>query len=364
VNRPLVLGRFRGVEIVLDVSMLLLTLLLVVSLYADLVSGSGGGGTATIVFAALGGVLFLGGVVLHELSHTQLALQRGLDVTRIRLFLLGGVSEIQEEAATPGDELAIAVAGPITSGLLGGGLVALTLLIPETWDQAGRVVLVSGWAHLALAVFNVLPGFPLDGGRALRALLWSRRGDKEAATMTTVRVGRQFGLVVIGVGAWLAIRGLVVVGMWAALVGWFVNRTATTAAARERFLSKVRGHTLREVMRPITETVDENLTVERLVDLYTVGPRLATQAVEHDGRIVALIGEEEIADLDAAARAATRVADVMVHVGPDDVATADTDLVDLLQRASSPSRRVLVTEGQRAIGVVTSDEFGRFLRAT
>ncbi len=362
-NRPLVLGRFRGVEIVLDISMLLLTFLLVVSLYADL-AGGGGGGPGTAILAALGGVLFLGGVVLHELSHTQLALQRGLTVARIRLFLLGGVSEIQEEATTPRDELAIAVAGPITSGLLGGALVLLALTLPDTWEQAARVVLVSGWAHLALAVFNILPGFPLDGGRALRAVLWSRRGDKTAATMTAIWFGRQFGLVVIGVGAWMAFRGLLVAGMWAALVGWFVNRTAAAAAAREQFLARIRGHTLRDVMRPITETVDKDITVERLVELYTVGPRLATQAVEDGGRIVALVGEGEIADLEPEQRMSSRVAEIMVPVGPDDVADADTDLVEVLQRESSPSRRLVVTEGNRAVGVVTSDEFGRFLRTS
>lgn len=361
-NRPIVLGRYRGVEIVLDASMLLLTLLLVVSLYADLASAPEGGGFGTVVFAALGGVLFLGGVILHEVSHTELALQRGLAVARIRLFLLGGVSEIEEDAATARDEFAIAVAGPITSALLGGALVVLAVVVPSSWGQVDRVVLVSGWAHLALAVFNILPGFPLDGGRALRALLWARRGDKQSATATTLGVGRRFGLVVIGVGAWLAIRGLLVAGMWAALVGWFVNRTATAAAAREEFLERLRGHTLRDVMRPITETVDKDISVQRLVDLYTVGPRLATQAVEVGGRIVALVGESEIAALDDALRRTTPVAEVMVPVGPDDVVTAETDLVKLLQRSSSPSRRILVTEGDRAIGVVTSDEFGRFLR--
>lgn len=363
-SRPFVLGRVRGVEIVLDLSMLLLTFLLIVSLYADLAGGAGGGSPGAALLATLGGALFLGGVVLHEVSHTLLALRRGLTVARIRLFLLGGVSEIQEEATTPRDELAIAVAGPITSGLLGAALVALAVTLPETWEQAARVVLVSGWAHLALAVFNILPGFPLDGGRALRALLWSRRGDKNSATMTAIWFGRQFGLVVIGVGAWLAFRGMLVAGMWAALVGWFVNRTASAAGVREQFLARVRGHTLRDVMRPITETVDKDVTVERLVELYTIGPRLATQAVEDGGRIVALVGEGEIEGLGTEERRSKRVSEIMVPVGPDDVADADTDLVEILQRESSPSRRLVVTEGNRAVGVVTSDEFGRFLRTT
>lgn len=361
-NRPITLGRYRGVEVILDTSMLLLTLLLVASLYADLVSGLGGGGVGTILLSVIGGVLFLGGVVLHEVSHTELALQRGLEVARIRLFLLGGVSEIQEEAANPRDEFAISIAGPITSAILGGGLVVLGIVLPSSWEQVTRVAIVSGWAHLALAVFNILPGYPLDGGRALRALLWRRRGDKDSATKTAVRVGRQFGLVVIGVGAWLAIRGFLIGGVWTALIGWFVNRTAAAAAVREEFLTRVRGHTLADVMRPITETVRQDLTVERLVDLYTVGPRLSTQAVEHDGRIIALVGEPEVADLAEAERTTTLVSDVMVLVGPADVIEASTDLVDLLKRETSPSRRIVVTEGPRAVGVVTSDEFGRFLR--
>ena len=361
-NKPLTLGRYRGVEVVLDISMLLLTLLLVVSLYADLTSGFGGGGVGTIALSAVGGALFLGGVILHEISHTEIALQRGLEVARIRLFLLGGVSEIQEEAAKPGDEFAISIAGPVTSGILGGGLVLLSVVLPDSWDQTTRTIQVSGWAHLALAVFNILPGYPLDGGRALRALLWGRRGDKDSATKTATWVGRQFGLVVIGIGAWLAVRGYLVGGMWTALIGWFVNRTSVAAASREDFLAKVRGHTLADVMRPITETVAQDLSVERLVDLYTVGPRLATQAVEAEGRIVALVGEPEIEDVPEEERGSTTVSEVMIEVGPDDVIEASTELVELLQRDTTPSRRIVVTEGAVAVGVVTSDEFGRFMR--
>jgi Zn-dependent protease len=363
-NRPIILGKYRGVEVVLDTSMLLLTLLLVVSLYADLASRAGGGGAASIVLAALGGVLFLGGVILHEMSHTRQALLRGLEVSRIRLFLLGGVSEIQEEAASARDEFAISIVGPVTSLLLGGGLLLLGLVLPSSWGDLTRVVFVTGWAHLALAVFNALPGYPLDGGRALRALLWRRRGDKDSATDTALRVGRQFGLVVVGVGAWLAIQGLLIAGMWTALVGWFVNRTANAAAVRERFLSQVRGYTLADVMRPITETVRKDVSVERLVDLYTVGPRLATQAVEENGRIVALVGAIEVQDVPDDDRATTMVSEIMIRVEPDDIADISTDLIELLQRESSPSRRILVTDGDTAVGVVTSDEFARFLRQT
>lgn len=361
-NRPVVLGRYRGVDVVLDTSMLLLTLLLVVSIYVDLASVPGGGDAWSAVLAVLGGVLFLGGVVLHEVSHTRLALDRGLAVARIRLYLLGGVSEIEEEAATPEDELSISIAGPVVSLLLGLGLVAVGLALPTPWHDVRRVVTVSGWAHLALAVFNALPGYPLDGGRVLRAFLWRRHGDKDRATTTALGFGRRFGLVVIGVGAFLAIRGLLVAGIWTALIGWFVNRTTVTATLRQEFIARVRGHTLADVMRPITETVPKQLTVERLVELYTVGPRLATQAVEDEGRIVGLIGERDLEATPTERRTTTTVADVMVPVGPGDVVEAATELVVLLQRDASPSRRLLVVDGDTAVGVLSSDEFGRFLR--
>ena len=361
-NRGFVLGRYRGVAVVLDTSMLLLTLLLVVSLYADLVSRLNGGGAVTVILAGLGGVLFLGGVILHEVSHTALALRRGLQVARIRLFIFGGVSEIQSEAKTANDEFAISVVGPVTSVALGGGLVLLGVLVPDSWRELSRVLVVSGWAHLALGVFNILPGFPLDGGRALRALLWRSRGDKDSATSTALLVGKRFGLVVIGVGAWLAIRGLVGAGMWVALIGWFVNRTAVAAEHRENFLERVRGHTIGDVMRPITETVRQDLTIDRLIDLYTVGPRLATQAVEVDGRIIGLIGATEIDDIDDDRRGVTSVAEVMVRIGPSDVVPATADLVEVLDRESSPSFWIVVTSGARAVGVVTGDEFKRFLR--
>ena len=202
--RPFRIARVLGVDVIGDPSLVALGVLLAWVIYLELsLPEINVSGTTAFVGALVGGVIFLGTVLAHEVSHTAVAQRRGLEVKRIRLMIFGGASELQEESDSPATEAAVAIVGPITSGLIGGGLLALSIPLDGVAEGVLRFV---GLANLALAVFNILPGMPLDGGRVLRAVLWQRTGDRDRATRLALQSGRFFGLGLIGAGAFLALR--------------------------------------------------------------------------------------------------------------------------------------------------------------
>ena len=196
------LGSVRGVEVIADSSLFVIAALLTWSLYSDIARSFPLSSSNAVLFSAVaGGFLFFASVFLHELSHSLMALRRGLPVARIRLFIFGGVSEIEEEAASPSDELAVTVAGPAASLALGALFVGLGWPLYSALPMPARVSLILGVANLSIGVFNLLPALPLDGGRMLRALVWRGSGDRSRATLLAVRTGRGLGAVLMAGGA-------------------------------------------------------------------------------------------------------------------------------------------------------------------
>lgn len=348
------LARLFGVDIFVDGSLLILVFLLAWSLtvdfgdrYPDLTTG------VRFLYAATTSVLFLGSVLIHELSHSVVALRRGLDVLQIRLFIFGGVSEIRDDARGPGEEFAVAAAGPLASLVLGGILALLGLVVAGPW---GRVFGLLGVANVILAGFNLLPGLPLDGGRVLHAALWRWRGDSEAATRIAVGSGRILGLALAGVGIVMFFTGAVFAGLWAMAVGWFMYQAAMGAKARAVFISRIDGARVGDVMRPVAAAVDGDLTVTEAIALHGFGPRLPSLPVEVNGRVRGLVGDREIGSLSAEERSARTAAEVMTAVGPADVVAADTPLETFFARDAGATKRALVVAEGRVVGVVTARE--------
>ena len=354
--RGIRLGRISGIEIVADLSLFLLALLLVGSLYVDLRRVAPGSTPEALLAAStVGGVIFIASVLVHELSHSLLAQRRGLAVSRIRLFIFGGVSEIEREAENPRDEFQVAVAGPVASAVVGGLLLGIGLVAPDSWLFVVRLGGVLGVVNLLLAAFNLLPGFPLDGGRALRALLW-RRWERERATRVAIEAGRILALVIVGVGIWLLLRRRDISGLWTVGVGWFLYQAALSASTREKLLDRIDGLTVADVMRPVTETVPGDASVAEVVAFHQVGPRLQPVPVVLEGRVRGIAGEREISTVAPEDRVTTPIARVMTEVGPEDVVPASETLEDFLRRPASSARRVLATEDGRVVGIVTGRE--------
>lgn len=352
------IGKISGIEVDADVSLVVLALLLVASLYVDLRRAAPGSTPESLLgAAAVGGLLFIGSVLAHELSHSLLAERRGLPVRRIRLFIFGGVSEIEREAENPTDEFQVAIAGPVSSAVIGLFFIGVGIVAPDNWVFVTRLGTVLGVVNLLLAAFNLLPGYPLDGGRVLRALLW-RRWERERATRFAIAAGRGFALFISGIGAWLLIQRRDISGLWTLGVGWFLFDAAVAAATREKLLARIDGLTLADVMRSVTEAVPGEATVTELVAFHQVGPRLAPVPVVVDGRIRGIVAEENVESIQSDMRSVTSVARIMTPIGPDDVAPAGESLEAFLRRAS-PSETVLVTIEGRVVGIVTGRELAR-----
>ena len=348
------LVRLLGVDILVDGSLLILVFLLAWSLtvdfgdrYPDLTTG------VRLLYATTTSLLFLGSVLIHELSHSVVARRRGLDVVQIRLFIFGGVSEIRDDARGPGEEFAVAAAGPLASLVLGGLLAGLGLLVTGPW---GRVFGLLGVANVILAGFNLLPGLPLDGGRVLHAALWRWRGDSEAATRIAVGSGRLLGLALAGVGMVVFLTEAALAGLWAMAVGWFMYQAAMGAKARADFVARIGGARVGDVMRPLAAAVDGGMLVVEVVALHGFGQRLPSLPVEVDGRVRGIVGDREIGSLSEGQRSTRTAAEVMTPIGPADVVAAETPLETFFAREGGATRRALVVADGRVVGVVTARE--------
>lgn len=362
-RRGLRIARVAGIDIVADASVIVLAVLLTWSFQADFRRAMPDlNSQVATAWAAAGGLLFVGGIVVHELSHSVVARRRGLVVTRIRLFVFGGASEIETQPKTPFGELVVAAAGPAASLVLAVGFGALAIASPDGWQPFGRLMQVLAYVNAALAVFNMLPGLPLDGGRVLRALVWRTTGSPERATRAGVSAGRAVGFLVAAIGLALVLTGDLF-GIWAVGVGWFLFQAATAVRAREEIMKRVQDLTIGEVMRSVELAVPGDLTVAELFEKHVFGQRLRTLPVEVDQRVRGVIGDREVAPLGVDERRVRTVASVMTPIGRGDVVSIKTPLSDLLTREGGRTGRAVVVENDRVVGIVEGAELDRILRS-
>ncbi len=251
-------GRVAGIEVRLDWSVAVIVWLLAWSLAGDALP-SAASGYSTWVYWTVGAaaaVLFVLSLLAHELSHSVVAQHHGVEVRDITLWMLGGMSSLSGEPNDAGTEFRIAAAGPLTSLAISIGSFAVA--IATAWLGLATVLVVA-WVWLGtingiLAVFNLVPAAPLDGGRILTAVLWRRRGDHASAVMSAARAGRFFGVALVGLGLVEFALGAVVSGIWLAFVGWFMLSVAHAEerTARVRYeLRRPSGESERIVRPPL-----------------------------------------------------------------------------------------------------------------
>jgi Zn-dependent protease len=227
------LGSVLGFPLRLDVSWALLFLLLLwsfrVVVFPATVPGLDSAAYLGMALAATLG--FCAALLAHELAHAVVARRAGVTVEGITLFLLGGMARTRAELPDPGTELRIASAGPLLSLALGGALAGLALAATLAGLPPAPTAVVQqlAWLNLGLAAFNLLPGFPLDGGRVLRAVLWGMTGDIRGATRTASGVGRAIGYALITLGGFMAVAGNVMGGVWSVCLGWYLRQAALSA---------------------------------------------------------------------------------------------------------------------------------------
>lgn len=366
-----VVARVAGIEVALDVSWLLIFALITWSLGAQLAGAHPDWGPVALWGgAAATSVVFFVSIVLHELGHSLTAVRLGLRVRSITLFLFGGVAELDSEPRRPRDELLIAVAGPAVSAVLGVGFLLVAVALPP----APRPVAVAraacewlGSINLLLVAFNALPGFPLDGGRVLRGVLWGWTGSFERATRAAVASGSVLAYTLMGAGALLAIAGgQLIGGLWLVLIGWFLltaARATAGAASLESVLSRVR---VGVAMDPApaqclagTETVDD--VARDLVLRY--GERTLYVA-DASGGLRGLVTLRELSGVAPERRATTPIRAVMVPASElATLAPHDTGWDALRRMTARGVNQLPVIEDGRLVGVVTRERLLALLRA-
>lgn len=300
------------------------------------------------------GMLF-GSIILHELGHSLMARRHRVAIAGITLFVFGGVSEMKEEPRTPGQEFQIAIVGPLVSvalaaafGLLGGLLGAGGAVTPAT-----ALVGYLAWINLLLAAFNLLPAFPLDGGRVLRAILWRWQRDMARATRTAAGVGRAVAALVMAFGL-LQVLGGRFGGLWLLLIGWFIMQAGTAGALQASLRQTLAGLRVRDVMTTDVTTVEAGTSVADLVEQYFMRHTYGGYPVERRGKVIGLVTLHELRGVPPDRRGVVPVETIMVPLSADLTVDGGTDLADALTRlASTPSGRLLILDGERLRGLVT-----------
>ena len=261
------LGRIAGIEIGVHYSWLLAFALVAGTLAAGFFPAVYPGWSTlaywiTGIVAAL--LLFIS-VLVHELSHSFVARGRGLPVQGITLFIFGGVSNLRGEAQRAWDEFAIAIVGPLTSAVLAGIFWGLTFLIADQSSPLAATLSYLAIINALLAAFNLLPGFPLDGGRVLRSVLWGGTGSLVKATNISAMVGRVLGWGLIGWGVFRILQGDLLGGLWTAFIGWFLSSIADASrkeVVAQEIFQEVR---VRDLMEPEPEAVKPGVMVDEIV---------------------------------------------------------------------------------------------------
>jgi Zn-dependent protease/CBS domain-containing protein len=359
--RGMRIGRVLGFEIRIDSSWFILFALILWSfsymVFPQQVPGLDAG---VYLIMGLGGtLLFFVSLLAHEISHSLVARAKDIPVEGITLFLFGGMAHTRMEAETPGDEFQIAAAGPLMS------LAAAALLIGGWWigvrlgwpDALLAVLQYVGILNIILAVFNLLPGFPLDGGRLFRAIVWKITGDATRATRVASAGGRWLAYVLIVFGLLSAFSGNVLGGMWLVFIGWFLRNAAISSYQQHILLNVLSGVRAAQAMTPEPDTVPADATVRELLDDYFLRRRHAAYPVVRGGETIGLVTLNAVREVPREERDVQTAGDVMIAADDAIVVRPDERMVAVLDKLrTSPARRVLVMANGTLQGIITASD--------
>lgn len=358
------IGTLAGIDIYINYSWLIILVFLVWSLttgwFPALYPGwSTGLYVITSIFAAL--LLFVS-VLLHELAHSVVARTRGLPVKNITLFIFGGVSNIQQEPNSAGVEFQMAVVGPLVSILI--GVVCFLLLLPLRSSNT-PVAAILGYLALTnvlLGVFNLIPGFPLDGGRVLRSIIWKISGSLRTATRAATITGEVIAYLFILVGIWLFFAGQILDGIWIGFIGWFLLSSAQSANSQAMLQSMFQGVKVADVMSRDPVTVPANISLQTLVDDYFLPKGLRSALVVQGDQLAGLITLADIRHVPREEWVQMPVGMSMIPLERLHAVSPQQNLNDVLPlMVQGDVNQLPVTEDGRLVGIVTRDAIMRYL---
>jgi len=361
------LFRLFGFQVNLDVSWLLIALLITWTLAAGLFPESYPGLSREMYWwmgiAGAAGIFF--SIVFHEFSHSLVARHYGLNIRGITLFIFGGIAEMEKEPSTPKSEFLMAIAGPMASFLLAFIFQQLHLLATANeWSVfIIGVTYYLAYLNTILAIFNLVPAFPLDGGRMLRAALWAWKKDLRSATRIASQIGSGFGLVMMALGILWVLQGVFIAGMWWFLIGVFLRVTAAASFKQVLLQEVLQDQPIRRFMTSEPLTVTPSVSIDQLVQDYIYRHHFKMFPVVENSHLLGCITTREVKQVPQDQWSGRTVGELTVPCSTDNTVSPDTDAMEVLSLMTQPnaSSRFMVVEDQRLIGIISLTDLKEFL---
>lgn len=310
-------------------------------------------------------ILFFVSVLIHEMSHSLVARKRGTPVERITLFLFGGMAEIEKEPETPYSEFIMAIAGPAASFILAVFFGAIWYF-SRNFAPVGEPVKYLALINLVLGVFNILPGYPLDGGRILRSIIWKVTGNLKRATFIASTTGRILGFMIIAVGVVFIFAGNFLNGVWLAFIGWFLQSSAQMGYRQLVFETSIKGIKVKDVMNENIVNVTRDTTLQDLVDEYFMKYRFGRFPVMESKRTQKLVGVISIHDVKEVPREEwtdVYVGSIVKKISENEKVDMSTEVSDAIKKmVKNNLGHLVVMSGDKLEGIITKSDIMNFIK--
>jgi Zn-dependent protease len=372
------LFRFRGIKVSVDWSWFIALFLVILYMTDFFERLLGGGGSTPFVLGVLAAAGFFGSILLHEFGHAVVAMRNGIGITSIQLWIFGGMARMDREADSPATELKVALAGPAVTAAIAIVLAAVgtvvagpsgfweAVVLETRSDVSGPMALVA-WLvtiNTLILVFNMLPAYPMDGGRVARGIAWWRSGNRNSATRFAANLGRVFGYLFIAGGIALAFAGYVFTGVWLALVGMVINGSARGAAMQTALTSRIGDVRVADVMDREPVAIPGDLSVEQALDEYFLRYRWPWfPVVDAAHRFLGLVQRDRADEVPEISRSSSHVSDLVDHdIGLFVRDDAPLDSLLANQNLRRLGALMAVDAEGRLSGVITIEQVGRAFR--
>ena len=317
----------------------------------------------------IGSIMLFVSILLHELSHSLLSIRYGIHVNQILLFIFGGISDIKDETKEFKKEFKIAIVGPLTSYALSGIFWLFFILVSYINDTQQNIenylsstegiLLYSSMVNLIIGSFNLIPAFPLDGGRILRAGLTKWKKDFDLATSIASKIGIAISFGIIGLGFVAVVRGSFLSGFWLIIIGWFLNSGAQRYLDQNELSIRIKGIKLNEIMNRNFIAVNPNLKLSELIkDYFNVYWKSAFPVIKHDNQLIGMVTTDDVSKKGGIEIEDKKVLDVMVPVSELIVMSPDKEVNDALKQLfrKGMSRIFIVDKQSQLIGLVSKSD--------
>ncbi|MCI0661766.1 MAG: site-2 protease family protein [Acidobacteria bacterium] len=356
------IGRIFGIEIQLHISWLITLILIVISLASYFRSVSPAWSSGLIWGSAMiTSALFFASILTHELSHVIVGRWLGLSVKAIILFAFGGMAQIENEGDDAKSEFWIGIVGPFTSAAIGFGCLALALLngwmpLAEPVTPMQAMIVWLGYINIGLAIFNLVPGFPMDGGHMLRAIIWWRTGDKSRATWQASFAGMLFAPCFIVIGILAIFKGAVFGGLWLAFIGWFLIQAARVSVSQTEVIKRLCGVCVKDVMERECPVIDGNTNLQIFVEDHLMRGEDDCFLIMDGGELTGLITIQEVKKIGRRRWPYTVIHDVMNQIDQLQTVNPEASITEALElMVRNQEDQLAVTSNGRLVGIISRD---------